>query len=47
MLSTQNNLDIQNELDSFMKIISPSLRNKVTRHIFINAIQNNPVLSGN
>ena len=29
-----------------MAMISPSLRNKVTRHIFINAISNNPVLSG-
>ena len=28
-----------------MKMISPSLRNKVTRHIFINAIKNNPILS--
>jgi len=30
MVSTENNLDSQNELDSFMLMISPSLRNKVT-----------------
>ena len=44
MLATQNNLDNQTELDSFMQMISPSLRNKVTKHIFLDAIASNPVL---
>ena len=46
MVSTQDNLDNQKELDSFMQMISPSLRNKVTKHIFLDAIASNPVLSG-
>jgi len=46
MLATQNNLDNQKELDTFMQMISPSLRNKVTKFIFLDAIASNPVLSG-
>jgi len=38
LVTTQNNLDNQNELDHFMQMISPSLRNRVTKHIFIKAI---------
>jgi len=44
MMSTHNNLDTQKELDYFMQMISPSLRNKVTKHIFINSISRNPIL---
>jgi len=46
MMSTQDSLDNQKELDSFMMMISPSLRNKVTKYIFLDAIASNPVLSG-
>ena len=46
MITTESNLDTQKELDNFMQMISPSLRNRVTKHIFINAISNNPILSG-
>jgi len=46
MLSTQSNLDNQKELDEFMTMISPSLRNQVTKHIFLNAISCNPILQG-
>jgi len=45
-MSTHSNLDTQKELDIFMQMVSPSLRNKVTKHIFINAIAANPVLQG-
>ena len=46
MISTQNNLDSQKELDNFMQMISPSLRNRVTKHIFLDAISSNPILQG-
>mmetsp|Transcript_3540 Transcript_3540/g.5333 ORF Transcript_3540/g.5333 Transcript_3540/m.5333 type:complete len:150 (+) Transcript_3540:1829-2278(+) len=43
MTQTSSNLDNQKELDTFMLMISPSLRTKVTKYIFINAIQKNPI----
>ena len=43
MVSTQNNLDNQKELDNFMQMISPSLRNKVTKYIFMDAVSANPI----
>mmetsp|Transcript_21701 Transcript_21701/g.33423 ORF Transcript_21701/g.33423 Transcript_21701/m.33423 type:complete len:81 (+) Transcript_21701:887-1129(+) len=46
MMSTHWNLDTQKELDSFMQMISPSLRTQVTKHIFLNAIARNPILQG-
>jgi len=46
MIQTQNNLDSQKELDIFMTMISPSLRNSVTKHIFINSVSANPILGG-
>ena len=45
MVATENNLDSQNELDSFMLMISPSLRNKVTKFIFMDAVTANPIFS--
>ena len=43
MVSTQNNLDNQKELDSFMQMISPSLRTRVTKYIFMDAVTSNSV----
>ena len=43
MLSTENNLDNQKQLDTFMQMISPSLRNKVTKYIFLDAIAANSI----
>jgi len=43
MVATENNLDTQKELDSFMSMISPSLRNKVTKYIFMDAVVSNPI----
>jgi len=45
MVSTQNNLDNQKELDSFMQMISPSLRNKVTKYILMDAVSANPIFN--
>ena len=47
MMLTQSSLEQQKELDSFLDMISPSLRLEVTRHIFGEAIAKNEVLSGN
>ena len=47
MMLTQSSLDQQKELDSFLDMLSPSLRLEVTRHIFGEAIASNEVLSGN
>ena len=43
MVATENNLDTQKELDNFMQMISPSLRNKVTKYIFMDAVASNPI----
>jgi CRP-like cAMP-binding protein len=45
MMLTQNNLNTQNELNDFLSMISPSIRNKVTKHIFLDAISSNPIFS--
>jgi hypothetical protein len=34
-----NDLDTQNEIESLMNMISPSLKQIVTQHLFLNAIQ--------
>ena len=47
MMFTQSNLDNQKELDQFLGIISPSLKLQVTQHIFLNAIESNPIFQGN
>mmetsp|Transcript_11975 Transcript_11975/g.18493 ORF Transcript_11975/g.18493 Transcript_11975/m.18493 type:complete len:179 (-) Transcript_11975:428-964(-) len=46
MYQTQNNLDNQKELDQFMTMISPSLRNQVTKYIFMGAVSSNPIFQG-
>ena len=43
---TQSTLDHQNELDSFLLMLSPSLKQKVTRYIFYDSILKNPVFQG-
>jgi hypothetical protein len=46
LISTQTTLDQQKELDSFLKILSPSLKIEVTRHIFLKSILSNEVFEG-
>ena len=43
LTSTQNTLDHQKELDSFMSMLSPSLKTQVTRYIFQDIIMLNKV----
>lgn len=43
LMSTQDSLDLQEELNIFLRMLTPSLKLKVTEHIFIEAISNNPV----
>lgn len=43
LISTQSTLDQQKEFDSFLKLLSPSLRTEVTKHIFQEAILSNPM----
>jgi hypothetical protein len=43
MIATQMNLDNQKELDNFMTMISPSLRSRVIKHIFLDSLSSNPV----
>jgi hypothetical protein len=38
LISTQSTLDQQKEFDSFLKLLSPSLKNEVTKHIFKESI---------
>ena len=40
----QRTLDHQNELREFFLIIKPSLKEKVTRFVFQDALNNNPIL---
>jgi len=47
LTSTQTTLDQQKEFDSFLSILSPSLRLEVTKHIFIESIMSNPVFEEN
>lgn len=46
LMSTQDSLDLQEELNIFLRMLTPSLKLKVTHHIFIEAISNNPVFHG-
>ena len=43
MLSTHANLDNQNELNQFLSLINPTLREEVTRHIVLQAISENDI----
>jgi len=43
LIYTQSNLDAQRELDKFKKMISPSLKMEVIRHIFSDIIKKNRV----
>ena len=43
LTSTESTLDQQKEFDSFLSMLSPSLKIEVTKHIFHNAILSNPV----
>ena len=44
---TQSTLDHQNELDSFLAMLSPSLKQRVVRHIFYDTILKTSVFEGN
>lgn len=46
LISTQTTLDQQKEFDSFMNILSPSLKREVTRHIFLECVLNNEIFEG-
>lgn len=46
LISTQSTLDQQKEFDSFLQILSPSLRSEVTRHIFQECILSNNIFEG-
>ena len=46
MMTTQNNLDNQKEMDQFLTMISPSLRMEVTQCIFLEAIGKNSIFKG-
>jgi cell division septum initiation protein DivIVA len=41
MFTTQNSLDNQKEMNQFVDMLSPSLKNLVMQHIFINAFKRN------
>lgn len=43
LISTQTTLDQQKEFDYFLKLLSPSLRSQVTKHIFQESILCNPI----
>ena len=43
LISTQTTLDQQKEFDDFLKLLSPSLRSEVTKHIFQESIICNPI----
>lgn len=46
LMSTQDSLDLQEELTLFLKMLSPSLKLKVTEHIFEEALYCNPIFTG-
>ena len=46
LISTQSTLDQQKEFDTFLQILSPSLRNEVTKHIFQECILSNDIFGG-
>ena len=43
LISTQSTLDQQQEYDNFLKLLSPSLKREVTKHIFQESIACNPI----
>ena len=45
MMATQSNLDAQQELETFLELLNPSLREDVVRHIFMSATQMNSVFN--
>jgi CRP-like cAMP-binding protein len=47
IMSTQSTLDHQQEMDAFLKMISPSLRLEVTKHIFSMIVIKNPLFENN
>jgi CRP-like cAMP-binding protein len=47
IMSTQSTLDHQQEMDSFLKLISPSLRLEVTKHIFSMIVVKNSLFKEN
>lgn len=47
IMSTQSTLDHQQEMDSFLKLISPSLRLEVTKHIFSMIVVKNNLFKNN
>ena len=47
IMSTQSTLDHQQEMDSFLKLISPSLRLEVTKHIFSMIVVKNEMFKDN
>lgn len=47
MSQTYSNLDNQRELDKFLSIISPSLKQSVIQHILLDAIDLNKIFRGN
>ena len=44
---TQSTLDHQNELDKFLTMLSPSLKNKISKHINLAALSQNQVFCNN
>lgn len=46
LTSTQSTLDQQNEFDMFLTMLSPSLKNEVTKHIFHDALLSNEIFIG-
>ncbi|CAI2372633.1 unnamed protein product [Moneuplotes crassus] len=44
---TQSTLDHQNELDKFLTMLSPSLKREISRHINLDALNQNQVFSNN
>ena len=47
MLHTQNLHDSQREMNKFIEILSPTLKNEVLEYIFIAAFEVNPAFKGN
>jgi len=47
IMSTQSTLDHQQEMDAFLKLISPSLRLEVTKHIFHTIVVKNDLFREN
>lgn len=47
LMSTHTTLDAQTELDDFLKMLSPSLKAEVIKHIFAKVINSNDQMRGN